>query len=56
MFARECTDCGKRMLIFPSQITGMTNTGDSLEVTYQCWCGSTQACEIDAKGNLVLAA
>jgi hypothetical protein len=56
MFARECTECGKRMLIFPSQITGLTNTGEDLELTYECWCGAAQTCHLDARGNLVLAA
>lgn len=56
MFARECTHCNKRMLVFPSQITGMSHTGEALEVSYECWCGATQTCELDATGNLRLAA
>lgn len=56
MFARECTECGKRMLIFPSQITAIDSTGADLALTYQCWCGADQTCHMDARGNLVLAA
>ena len=56
MFARECTECNKRMLIFPSQILGLKNTGEDLELTYECWCGAPQTCRMDARGNLVLAA
>ena len=56
IFARECTECGKRMLIFPSQILGLKNTGTDVELTYECWCGATQTCRMDPKGNLVLAA
>ena len=56
MFARECTECGKRMLVFPSQILGLKNTGIDVELTYECWCGAAQTCHMDPKGNLVLAA
>jgi len=56
MFARECTECRKRMLIFPSQIVALKTTEESVELTYECWCGAKQTCELDARGNLRLAA
>ncbi|UAL29439.1 hypothetical protein K8W59_17035 [Nocardioides rotundus] len=43
MFDNTCTACGKRQLIFPSQITGMTNHSRGITVTYVCWCGADQA-------------
>ena len=42
MFANTCTSCGKRQLIFPSQITSLANTERGIEVAYTCWCGASQ--------------
>jgi hypothetical protein len=42
MFDHNCTDCGKRQLIFPSQITAMTNTDHGIIVAFTCWCGAEQ--------------
>jgi len=42
MFDNECTACGKRQLIFPSQITGLANTDAGIVVGYTCWCGADQ--------------
>jgi hypothetical protein len=42
MFDNECTECGKRQLIFPSQITSISNTGSGISVAYTCWCGADQ--------------
>lgn len=56
MFARECTECGKRMLVFPSQIIALKEAGPAVELTYECWCGAVQTCQMDGRGNLVLAA
>ena len=42
MFDNECTACGKRQLIFPSQITGIANTDAGIVVGYTCWCGADQ--------------
>jgi len=42
MFDHNCTDCGKRQLIFPSQITAMNNTGHGIVVEFRCWCGADQ--------------
>jgi hypothetical protein len=42
MFDNECTACGKRQLIFPGQITAVTNTAAGIEVGYTCWCGADQ--------------
>jgi hypothetical protein len=42
MFARHCTSCDKRQLIFPSAITGMVKLAEGHAVTYTCWCGADQ--------------
>ena len=47
---REVTRCStttappatRRQLIFPSQITGVTNTDHGIVVSFTCWCGSEQ--------------
>lgn len=43
MFARHCSACTRRQLIFPSQITELVNTEHGIEVHYRCWCGAPQA-------------
>lgn len=42
MFDNECTECGKRQLIFPAQITAISNTESGISVGYTCWCGAAQ--------------
>ena len=42
MFDHHCTACGKRQLIFPSQITSMDNTEHGIVVAFRCWCGADQ--------------
>jgi hypothetical protein len=42
MFDRHCSACDKTQLIFPSQITAVTNTDAGILVSYTCWCGSAQ--------------
>jgi hypothetical protein len=42
MFVSTCTSCEKRMLIFPSQITGMARIDGVVAATYTCWCGAEQ--------------
>lgn len=42
MFDNQCTACGKRQLIFPSQITSVSNTESGISVAYTCWCGAAQ--------------
>ena len=42
MFDHHCTACDKRQLIFPSQITAMTNTEQGIVVSFTCWCGVEQ--------------
>lgn len=42
MFDIHCTACDKRQLIFPSQVTSMSNTDHGIVVTYTCWCGAEQ--------------
>ena len=42
MFDHHCTSCDKRQLIFPSQITAMTNTDSGIVVAFACWCGAAQ--------------
>ncbi len=42
VFARHCTACDRRQLIFSTQITGLKNTEHGIEVNYTCWCGEPQ--------------
>jgi hypothetical protein len=42
MFDRHCSACDRTQLIFPSQVTGVTNTDHGILVSYVCWCGSEQ--------------
>ena len=42
MFDNECTVCGKRQLIFPSQIATIANTDAGIVIGYTCWCGADQ--------------
>jgi hypothetical protein len=42
VFDATCTDCGQHLLIFPSQITGMTTGEEGIRVEYTCWCGADQ--------------
>ena len=42
MFDHNCTACGKRQLIFPSQVASVTNTADGIVVAFTCWCGADQ--------------
>jgi hypothetical protein len=42
MFDHTCTACAKRQLIFPSQVTGMTNSAAGILVRFTCWCGADQ--------------
>ena len=43
MFDHHCTACDKRLLIFPGQVTGMSNTDRGIVVAFTCWCGAEQA-------------
>ena len=43
MFDHVCTTCAKRQLIFPTQVTGLTNTDRGIVVTFTCWCGADQS-------------
>jgi hypothetical protein len=42
MFDHYCTTCAKRQLIFPSQVSSMTNTDRGIVVAFTCWCGADQ--------------
>ena len=42
MFDHVCTACSTRQLIFPSQVSSMTNTADGIVVAFACWCGADQ--------------
>jgi hypothetical protein len=42
MFDHHCTACAKRQLIFPSQVSSMTNTDHGIVVAFTCWCGAHQ--------------
>lgn len=42
MFAHDCSSCGKRQLIFVSQVTSLVNTDHGIELAFRCWCGAEQ--------------
>ena len=42
MFDHTCTECERRTLIFPSQVTSLANTADGIVVGFTCWCGAEQ--------------
>ena len=42
MFVHTCTACAQRKLVFPSQITDLSNTEDGIVVAFTCWCGADQ--------------
>ena len=42
MFDHLCTACGKRQLIFSSQLTSLLNTDRGIIVAFDCWCGAEQ--------------
>ena len=42
MFDHNCTACGKRQLIFPSQVTSVANTAHGIVMRFECWCGAEQ--------------
>jgi hypothetical protein len=42
MFANHCTECRRRELIFPSQVTAVVNTDAGIRVDFTCWCGAPQ--------------
>ena len=56
MFDRHCSACDRTQLIFPSQITGVTNTEHGILVSYVCWCGSEQTWLTGAAGHVDRAA
>ena len=43
MFAHDCSSCGKRQLIFVSQVTSLVNTDHGIAVSFTCWCGAEQS-------------
>jgi len=43
MFDHHCPACGKRQLLFPSQITGIVNDEQGIVVLLTCWCGEPAA-------------
>lgn len=51
MFTNKCTACDKKMLIFPSQVTGMAQIDGVIAMAYTCWCGSEQLWHDGAKGG-----
>ena len=42
MFTHHCTACGRRELIFPSQVVGLENTDQGIVVRFACWCDAEQ--------------
>jgi hypothetical protein len=49
MFVNDCNTCGKRQLVFPSQITAIEGTSDGTVVSYTCWCGASAEWHLDAR-------
>lgn len=43
MFAHHCSSCGKRQLVFVSQVTSLVNTDHGIHLTFRCWCGAEQS-------------
>ncbi len=43
MFTHTCTACERTQLIFMSQVTGVSGSGDDAAATFNCWCGATQS-------------
>jgi hypothetical protein len=43
VFDHHCTACDRRQLIFPSQVSRLTNTDHGIVVDFACWCGSAQS-------------
>jgi hypothetical protein len=56
MFDHECTSCGKRQLIFPTQVTSVINTESGIVVRFSCWCGSDQSWVTGRRRDRVAAA
>jgi hypothetical protein len=52
MFDRHCSACDRTQLIFPSQISGLTNTDQGILVSYTCWCGAEQTWLTGAHGGV----
>ncbi len=42
MFDNDCQVCATRVLVFPSQITSVSNTDRGILVTFICECGTEQ--------------
>jgi hypothetical protein len=42
MFAHDCSSCGKRQLVFVSQVTSLVNTDHGIVLRFRCWCGAEQ--------------
>lgn len=40
MFDFCCPECGKRQLIFPSQIKHLVNDDHGIAIIFACWCGA----------------
>jgi len=43
MFVNECTECQRRQLIFPSQISSLEVNQQGTVAHYTCWCGAEQS-------------
>ncbi len=51
MFDRHCSACDQTQLIFPSQISAVTNTDHGILVSYTCWCGAEQTWLTGSRGH-----
>jgi hypothetical protein len=52
MFDRHCSACDQTQLIFPSQISAVTNTDHGILVSYTCWCGAEQTWLTGSQGHV----
>ena len=43
MFINECSECRRRQLIFPSQVSSYAQTEQGTVAHYTCWCGAEQS-------------
>ena len=51
MFDHHCPACGKRQLLFASQITGIVNDEQGIVVLLTCWCGEPAAVRTGTGGR-----
>ena len=54
MFTHNCSECERRQLIFPSQVTAVRPAEAGIAYHFVCWCGAAQdAVEITDRAQTV---